>query len=86
MGMTTAFAVCTHEEEGYCCFRKVTDPTFPHPFCKALSDASFDDGLCHFRKRYPDGPNLYDKQRKAKSSKLKMEVSMTSGKIVCDWE
>lgn len=64
MSMSTAFAICTHEDEGFCCFRKVTDPSFPHPFCKALSDSNFDDGYCHFRKRYMDGPNLYDKLRK----------------------
>lgn len=43
-----------------CCFRNVFG------YCNALSDTYFSDNKCHFRKKTPDGQNLYDLERKCK--------------------
>lgn len=42
---------CPYTEE--CCMKENGD-------CTALSDTSFPDGQCHFRKEDPNGYNLYD--------------------------
>ena len=57
-----ANAVCKHEEEGYCCFRYRAG--LPNPLCNILSDATFPDGYCHFRKRSKYGENEYDKMKR----------------------
>lgn len=60
-GFAAGSCHCNHVGEGVCCFRKADG------MCKALGNCDFNDGLCHFRKKYYDGPNLYDqwcKERK----------------------
>ncbi len=44
---------CHHVDDGNCCFRK-------NRKCTLLADDRFPDNVCHFRKDYLDGPNLYD--------------------------
>ena len=43
---------------GTCCFRK------DNGICSALSDTRFKDHVCHFRKVYREGKNLYDSGEK----------------------
>lgn len=50
---------CDYKSEE-CCFRN----TFG--CCNILRDTRFNDGECHFRKKTPDGENLYDLKRKCK--------------------
>ena len=61
-GMNSGLACCTHVEEGCCCFRRYGRGG--HSLCSILNDTSFTDGLCHFRKKHEDVPNLYDEARK----------------------
>lgn len=50
--------------KGSCCFRGDSDNPKE---CTILADVHFDDGLCHFRKTSPSGPNLYDMTIKRKA-------------------
>ncbi len=43
-----------------CCFRN----TFG--ICEVLNNTYFSDSECHFRKKTPDGENLYDLEKKRK--------------------
>lgn len=51
------FKQCPYNED--CCMRNKRGE------CEALNDVTFEDGRCHFRKKYHNGPNLYDRGEKA---------------------
>ena len=44
-------------DENPCCMKR-------RGMCVALGDTFFRDGKCRFRKERPNGPNMYDKERK----------------------
>lgn len=46
-----AMSECPYKER--CCMKW-------HGKCRALQNTRFRDGVCHFRKEYAHGPNLYD--------------------------
>lgn len=46
------------EPEKKCCFRTVFNN------CGILSDTNFYDNMCHFRKEFIGGQNMYDKERR----------------------
>ena len=78
-------AVCTHEEEGYCCFRK-WDQLYQITMCDILSDAKFPDGLCHFRKLDPEGDNLYDCMMHGVDPSITCHIKMVDGHVFSNWE
>lgn len=52
--MSNMMENCPYKEP--CCFRAGGG-------CRILTDTTFKDGKCHFRKRRPDGVNLYDAEK-----------------------
>lgn len=75
--MSGGYAICRHVEEGECCFRR--KGAFREPLCDILCDATFEDGVCHFRKKSRYGKNLYDTRRKKMDDKKRDADSLWIG-------